>query len=202
MGEEQGLRVPSARRPSREDRLAGGLQGRAPRDRGQGAPAFREEGAGSLELVLGAGHGEASARRPRQGKWSSRPWEEKGRGRHGWPRGEAGLGAMERSMAPCCCVRNREGRRLCVREKERGEERVAARGVDAIFPICKGRHFYLYRSPRVRVPNGLGWARMGLAQNTYSGRAKLFFRIKMLPRNSFLQRTERIRVSANGRLSD
>jgi hypothetical protein len=44
MGEEQGLRVPSARRPSREDRLAGGLQGRAPRDRGQGAPALREEG--------------------------------------------------------------------------------------------------------------------------------------------------------------
>jgi hypothetical protein len=51
-------------------------------------------------------------------------------------------------------------------------------------------------------PNGLGWAGMGLAQNMYSGRAKLFFRIKMLPRNSFLQRTERIRVSANGRLSD
>jgi hypothetical protein len=23
------------------------------------------------------------------------------------------------------------------------EERVAARGVDANFPICKGRHFYL-----------------------------------------------------------
>jgi hypothetical protein len=51
-------------------------------------------------------------------------------------------------------------------------------------------------------PNGLGWAGMGLAQNMYSGRAKLFFRIKMLPRNSFLQRTERIRVSANRRLSD
>jgi hypothetical protein len=48
----------------------------------------------------------------------------------------------------------------------------------------------------------MGRARMGLAQNTYSGRAKLFFRMKMLPRNSFLQRTERIRVSANGRLSD
>jgi hypothetical protein len=42
-----------------------------------------------------------------------------------------------------CCTRNRERRKLCVREKERGEERVAARGVDAIFPICKGRHFYL-----------------------------------------------------------
>jgi hypothetical protein len=31
--------------PSRGDRLAGGLQGRAPRDRGQGASALREEGA-------------------------------------------------------------------------------------------------------------------------------------------------------------
>jgi hypothetical protein len=94
---------------------------------------LREEGARSLELLLGAGHGEASARRPRQGKWSSRPWEEKGRGRHGWPRGGAGLLLRQEQRR----------RRLCVREKERGEERVAARGVDAIFPICKGRHFYL-----------------------------------------------------------
>jgi hypothetical protein len=60
------------------------------------------------------------------------------------------------------------------------------------------------RSPRVRVPlvGQMGRARMGLAQNTYSGCTKLFFRIKMLPRNSSLQRTERIRVSTNGRLSD
>jgi hypothetical protein len=31
--------------PSRGDRSAGGMQGRAPRDRGQGASALREEGA-------------------------------------------------------------------------------------------------------------------------------------------------------------
>jgi hypothetical protein len=63
----------------------------------------------------------------------------------------------------------------------------------------QGRETHIYRiSPRVRVPNGLGWA----GPKHESGCAKLFFRIKMLPRNSFLQRTERIRVSANGQLSD
>jgi hypothetical protein len=35
-----------------------------------------------LELLLGAGHGEASARRPKQARWSSRPWKKKGGERH------------------------------------------------------------------------------------------------------------------------
>jgi hypothetical protein len=48
----------------------------------------------------------------------------------------------------------------------------------------------------------IGRAGMGLAQNMYLGRAKLFFRIKMLPRNSSLRRTERNRVRTNGRLCD
>jgi hypothetical protein len=41
---------------------------------------------------------------------------------------------------------------------ERRKKRVAAMGVDEIFQIGKGRHFYLYKNPRVRVPNGLCWA--------------------------------------------
>jgi hypothetical protein len=46
----------------------------------------------------------------------------------------------------------------------------------------------------------MGW--VGLAQNANSDCAKIFFLIKMLLRNSFLKRTERIRVPTNGRLSD
>jgi hypothetical protein len=46
----------------------------------------------------------------------------------------------------------------------------------------------------------MGW--VGLAQNTKSGRAKLFSGIKMLLRISSLRRTERNRVRMNGRLSD
>jgi hypothetical protein len=45
----------------------------------------------------------------------------------------------------------------------------------------------------------MGW--VGLAQNTQTGCANLFFGIKMFLWISTLQRTERIRVSANGRLS-
>jgi hypothetical protein len=158
----------------------------APLEETAGASALREEGAGSLELLLGAGHGEASARRPRQGKWSSRPREEKGRGHHGWPRGGAGLGAMERSTAPCCCCRGRKKTgRLWRLEIFEGWE-------------CKNASTCKERAPIYRRalglgflsgPNGLGWDGMGLAQNTYSGRAKLFFRIKMLPRNSFVGKT-------------
>jgi hypothetical protein len=47
-------------------------------------------------------------------------------------------------------------------------------------------------------PNGLGWA----GPNTKQGRAYLFFRVKMFLWILFLQRTERIRVPTNGRLSD
>jgi hypothetical protein len=61
---------------------------------------------GNCEL---AAMGEASARRGRRSRSASL------------------LLAMEGSTAPCCCARNREGRRLCVREKEREEDRVAAR---------------------------------------------------------------------------
>jgi hypothetical protein len=46
------------------------------------------------------------------------------------------------SCAGCCCHEGGD-RGECVREREKGEERVAARGVDGNFPICKGRHFYL-----------------------------------------------------------
>jgi hypothetical protein len=46
----------------------------------------------------------------------------------------------------------------------------------------------------------MGW--VGLAQNAKSGCAKIFFGIKMLLWNSFLRRTERIRVPTNGRVSD
>jgi hypothetical protein len=66
------------------------------------------------ELLLGAGHGEASALRPNQGRWSrpGRRIEEEGLGRHG----------EEGSRAPCAmeagCVRGR---------RRQGEERVAAR---------------------------------------------------------------------------
>jgi hypothetical protein len=54
--------------------------------------------------------------------------------------GGGGEGAMDRGEAPCAM--NREVGELCVREKM-GEERVAARGIDGKFLICKGRHFYL-----------------------------------------------------------
>jgi hypothetical protein len=72
---------------------------------------------------------------------------------------------MERSTAPCCYARNREGRRLCVREKERGEERVAARenrgvGVEN-FQVSTP----IYRSSsRVRVflVGLMGWVLNGL----------------------------------------
>jgi hypothetical protein len=49
-----------------------------------------------------------------------------------WRGREAAMGREE-----VCYARNRERRKLCVREK--GDERVAARGVDANFPNCKGR---------------------------------------------------------------
>jgi hypothetical protein len=47
----------------------------------------------------------------------------------------------------------------------------------------------IYRSsPRVRVflVGLVGWA--GFGPNTYSGRANLFSRIKMLPRNPFVRK--------------
>jgi hypothetical protein len=69
----------------------------------------------------------------------------------------------------------------------------------------QGERAAIYRrSPRVRVPlvGLMGWAGMGLAQNTNRAALNYFSEKKMFPRNSFLQRTERIRVSANGRLSD
>jgi hypothetical protein len=46
---------------------------------------------------------------------------------------EAAMGREE-----VCCARNRERRKLCVREKERGEESVAARGVDGNFSNLQG----------------------------------------------------------------
>ncbi|KAL5647145.1 hypothetical protein ACJX0J_041500 [Zea mays] len=55
--------------------------------------------AGSLELLLGAdGCGTATCTWGGGGRgWGSRPWRAGGEG--------AGLGAMERSTAPCCCCR-------------------------------------------------------------------------------------------------
>jgi hypothetical protein len=56
-----------------------------------------------------------------------------GRGEEVQPWGESHVHA--------CCREVKQGGRRCVGKE--GEERVAARGVDANFPICKGRHFYL-----------------------------------------------------------
>jgi hypothetical protein len=48
----------------------------------------------------------------------------------------------------------------------------------------------------------MGWAGMGLAQNTLSGCANLFSGIKMLSRSPSLRRNRAKRVRTNGRLSD
>jgi hypothetical protein len=67
-----------------------------------------------MELLLGAGHGEASAWRPNQGRWSSLPWAKKGRGgsRLGRRIEEEGLGrhGEEGSRAPCALPAARGGR--------------------------------------------------------------------------------------------
>jgi hypothetical protein len=92
-------------------------------------------------------------------------------------RGASLLLAMEGSTAPCCRARNKEGRRLCVREKERGEETVAARenrGVGVQNSQGQGRGILIYRETLglgfQMGPIGLGWA----GPNTKSGRVKLF----------------------------
>jgi hypothetical protein len=97
--------------------------------------------------------------------------------RGGRSRGASLLFAMEGSTAPCCCARNREGRRLCVREKERGEERVAARenrGVGVQNSQGQGRGICIYRETLglgfQMGPIGLGWA----GPNTKHGCVKLF----------------------------
>jgi hypothetical protein len=106
---------------------------------------------------------------------------------------------MEGSAQSCCTAGRffyamyREEERA-VRVGERRKKAVAARGGG-----MENFQFARERAPIYRRalglgflsgPNGLGWAGMGLAQNTYSGRAKLFFRIKkMLPRNSFVRKT-------------
>jgi hypothetical protein len=165
---------------------------------------LEEEGAGSLELRLGAGHGGASAhaqenRGEERDELDKQPMVEKGAGR--WDccsppaRGRRGArahgaeeqGAMEGAYAgasgperplatgreeqgaagdtpapwtlgrsfsaeeegrPCCRGVERHGRRSCAprcsrEEGDREKKKVAARGVDANFPNCKGRHFYL-----------------------------------------------------------
>jgi hypothetical protein len=75
------------------------------------APGNREPSAMG-EARLGACHGGASARRTKQGRWSSRPWEKKGRGGSmlGRRLEEEGLGrhGEEGSRAPCAL-----GRRCC-----------------------------------------------------------------------------------------
>jgi hypothetical protein len=99
----------------------------------------------------------------------------------------------------------KQGGRRCVGKKAAGGREVAARGGMENFKFARERAPIYRRALGLGFlsgPNRLGWAGMGLAQNTYSGRAKLFFRIKMLPLNSFLQRTERLKALANGRLSD
>jgi hypothetical protein len=57
------------------------------------------------------------------------------------PRGERleNLGAMGGGSSLRAAAVNREEETCWLKE----EERVAARGVDANFPNCKGRHFYL-----------------------------------------------------------
>jgi hypothetical protein len=72
--------------------------------------------------------------------------------------------------------------------KKPGRKKVAARGVSEKLPNARGEGFIFIEEALglgfSHGPNGLGWA----GPNTQTGRAKLFPRIKMLPRNSSVQR--------------
>jgi hypothetical protein len=80
-------------------------------------------------------------------RWAEiRPEVEEGLGRHPWERLEE-RDAMAASLAPCLLPwepgRKKAGRMRALAGRRRGRNVVAARGVDAVFQIGKGRHFYL-----------------------------------------------------------
>jgi hypothetical protein len=85
-------------------------------------------------------HGARREERRPEGELGWRPaWRKELAAGEGWrPWESRGTRVLQGASAP---ARTKQ-RRSCAWEKE-GEERVAARGVDANFPNCKGRHFYL-----------------------------------------------------------
>jgi hypothetical protein len=128
------------------------------------APGNREPSAMG-EARLGACHGGASARRPKQGRWSSRPWEKKGRGGSmlGRRLEEEGLGrhGEEGSRAPCAL-----GKKVLLRVGEEDREAVAAGkriGVGVQNSQGQGRGIRIYRETLglgfQMGPIGMGWIR-------------------------------------------
>jgi hypothetical protein len=142
---------------SRREREAGERKGRRPPwlvARGIEARGWLEEGKETTweegaELLLNASQRWKKGRLHLPAQWRGRAGrcsvrEEEGAGAprlEPAPRGERleNLGAMGGGSSLRAAAVNREEETCWLKE----EERVAARGVDANFPICKGRHFYL-----------------------------------------------------------
>jgi hypothetical protein len=139
------------------------------------APGNREPSAMG-EARLGACHGGVSALRPKQGRWSSRPWEKKGRGGsmlgHRLEEERLGRHGEEGSRAPCAL-----GKKVLLRVGEEDREAVAAGkriGVGVQNSQGQGRGIRIYRETLGLGFQmgliGLGWA----GPNTKLGCVKLF----------------------------
>jgi hypothetical protein len=95
---------------------------------------------GTKEEEKGASAAATRGRRSRgrRGSWSQGGEGEDAMGGEGACRATARQGQQREKRAGCCCCREGGDRGECVRERKKGEERVAARGQMEIFQVVRG----------------------------------------------------------------